>query len=263
MPPDPGTPADLPGDRLVFIDYPASRTETNRSWGTVLTDIAQHLPYSYGSMYWDSDLVTAGHETTHGINSDVRNYHSGTSRRANGFYVLEGRGVIVIEPDIRKSDANRFVPSILHASRWDLYMAGSASWDDTPTYIFDEWIAYTNGGAVGVDLVRSGLWTYGWRDGVAGQLEFTIYAIAVAMAVEAGDPDYWDSADGDQFRELVAWNARRAMRIFREGAVMPDFQYDEYDTYYENMRTHRDAAPIRDFVRRVWGDALVREIFEL
>jgi hypothetical protein len=50
-----------------------------------------------------------------------------------------------------------------------------------------------NGGAVGVDRVRAGLWNEDWQDGVMGPREFTVYAIAVAMAVEAGDPTYFAS----------------------------------------------------------------------
>ncbi|MCC7539695.1 MAG: hypothetical protein IT379_25965 [Deltaproteobacteria bacterium] len=259
VPPPPPPPA--PGDGLRFVRYDATRADEDPSWGSVLTDIAQHLPPDYGWMYWDSDLITAAHETTHGINSDIRNYHNDTGRRANGFYVLENRAVLIVEPAIRKSDANRFVPAALRGSRYDLYLEGSPDWDDTPTYLFDEWVAYTNGGAVGVDLVRSGLWTYGWRDGVAGQLEFTVYALAVAMAVEEGDATYWASPDGAQFREFVAWNARRAMTLYREGATFPDFAWDEQDSYYARMRTGEDAAAMRSFVERVWGAALAREIF--
>ena len=68
-----------------------------------------------------------------------------------------------------------------------LYQGGSTygnesgAWDDTPLYIFDEWISYMNEGAVGVDQVKAGKWNAGWRDAVAGVIDFNVYAIATAM----------------------------------------------------------------------------------
>ena len=238
-----------PGENVRFIAYEATRQQSHA--GAVLQDIITHLPPSYGSTYQDEDPITWGHETTHGINSDVRNYHNDTGVRANGFYVLQGRAALVEEPNIRKSDANRFVPALLRGSRYDLYLAGSQAWDDTPTYLFDEWVSYINGGEVGVDLVERGLWNRPWRDGVAGQLEFTVYALALAMAVEEGDPDYFQS--NTQFLEFLAWNVKRAMEVYRTGARFEEFAWERQDTYYDNLRSAPEAEPIRAFARRVFG----------
>ena len=131
----------------------------------------------------------------------------------------------------------------------------------TPLYVFDEWVAYTNGGEVGVDRVRSGLWREGWRDAVAGQLEFTVYAIATAMAVEAGDPTYFETYP--QFRQFLAWNARRAMDLYRAGAAMDEFVWDRQDLYYRAIRSSPDAEELRRFVRRIFGDAWAREVLGL
>jgi len=259
---DAGTPGGPgPGDGVRWIDWPEQHTADDAAWGSVLTDIVRHLPRSYGDTYFDSDRITHGHETTHGINSHVRNYLNDTGTRANGFYCLRDRAVVVVEPAIRKSRVAAYVPASLRGSRFDLYITGSSSWDDTPLYVFDEWIAYTNGGEVGVDRVRSGLWTEGWRDGVAGQLEFTVYAMALGMAVEAHDPDYFRT--NTQFRELLAWNARRAMRVFREGREMEVFRWDTQDAYYRALRESPDAEELRSFVRRTFGDAYARDVFEL
>lgn len=258
---DAGGPGGRPGDGVRWIDWPEQHTASGSGWGAVLTDIVRHLPRSYGDTYYDSDRITYGHETTHGINSHVRNYLNDTGERANGFYCLQDRAVVVVEPSIRKSRVAPYVPSGLRGSRFDLYITGSTSWDDTPLYVFDEWIAYTNGGEVGVDRVDRGLWAEGWRDGVAGQLEFTVYALALGMAVEEHDPAYFRS--NTQFRELLAWNARRAMEVFRRGRTMTEFQWDRQDAYYETLRTDPEAEAIRQFVRRTYGDAFARELLEL
>jgi hypothetical protein len=58
-------------DTLEFMDYPATRTPNRRNSGAVLEDIIAHLPSSYGQTYYDNDPITHGHETSHGIHSDI------------------------------------------------------------------------------------------------------------------------------------------------------------------------------------------------
>lgn len=264
-PPDTGSSPDATappsaGDPT-FIAWPSQHTRSNSAWGAELTDIIRHLPLSYGDTYADSDLVTYGHETTHGINSHLRNYRNMTGRRANGFYVMNDRGVIIVEPNIRKSAVAPYVPASLRGSRFALYVQGSSAWDDRPLYIFDEWVAYTNGSEVGVGLARAGLWRYGWRDAVAGTLEFVVYSMAVAMAVEAGDPTYFR---GDaQFRSFIQWNTRRAMTLYREGSASPHFRWDTQDNYLRALRTSPDAEALRTFIRRTFGRAWAAEVLGL
>lgn len=260
--PDPdGSTGPQPGDLVQFGTWPEQHNSSDSGWGPVLTDIVRHLPLSYGNTYYDPDRITHGHETSHGIHAHLRNYHNNTGQPANAFYVLEDRWALVIEPGIWKHDVAPYVPFSLRGFRYDLYITGQTAWDDTPLYVWDEWVAYANGGAVGVNLVNLGMWNQGWRDGVAGIVEFTVFAIALAMAVEVLDPVYFQN--NLQFREFLAWHARRAMEIFREGAAMSQFAWNEQDNYYNGIRNNADAADIRDFVRRVFGDQWAFEVLEL
>ncbi len=254
-PPPPPTPdaapTDEPGSNVDWLTFPKQQNLSDSSWGAVLTDIACHLPSEYGNMYYDSDKVTHGHETTHGINSHLRNNFNDTGQHANGFYVLGDKAAIVVEPDIWKHDVAQYVPSELRGPRFDLYITGSTAWDDTPLYVWDEWVAYTNGGEVGVNLVSSGLWSYGWRDAVMGQLEFTVYALALGMAVRDLDPTYFEN--NTQFREFMAYNMKRAMDVFRQGRVMSDFAWDTQDAYYDTLRNSEAAADLVMFARTTFG----------
>ncbi len=247
-----------PGENVEWLAFPATKTLSDGSWGPVLTDIENHLPSQYGTQYRDADKITHGHETSHGIHAHIRNYFNKTGKRANGFYALEDKGVLVVEPNMRKSAVAQFVPASLRGSRYSLYITGQTAWDDTPLYVWDEWNAYVNGGAVGTDLVKRGLWKGGWRDGVNGQLEFTVYAIATAMAVEKNDPTYLET--NAQFREFLAWNTRRAMTLYRVGAVMPDFKWAEQDAYYGKMKTSPDAEAWRAFARKLFGTSFTNEV---
>ena len=258
VPPPTGAP---PGTQVDFFTYASQHERVRTRWGDVLTDIVQHLPTTYGDTYADPDFVTYGHETTHGIHAHLRNNFDATGRATNAFYVLEGRAVFVVEPAIRKSEVAFFVPESLRGPRYELYVVGAGEREDSPLYIWDEWVAYTNGGAVGVDRVHAGLWTEGWRDAVAGPLELTVYAIAVAMAVEELDPVYF--REYRQFREFLAFHARRAMDIYREGAAMETFAAEEQETYLRALWESEDAEAMRAFVTRHFGSAWSREVLAI
>jgi hypothetical protein len=245
-----------PGDEVSFLDLKPFNSRTNSQWSPILTDIIQHEAPGDSNQY--DDKVTVAHETTHGINSYIRNHLNNTGKQANGFYVTGNKAVLIIEPNIYIHDVAPIVPQSLRGDRYSTYISGSSSWDDTPLYIWDEWVAYTNGGEAGVDLVNSGLWNDGWRDAVAGQIEFTVYAIATAMAVKNLDPNYFNT--NKQFKEFLAWNLKRSMESFLIGKEMPDFKWDKQDQYYQKLLTSADANALRQFVRDLFGAEWTKEV---
>jgi hypothetical protein len=243
--------AGVPGEHVQWLDWPTQQTRPEANLGTVLPDIVDHLPASYGTAYDDPDPITWAHETSHGIASELRNNHTSTQARANGFYCTSDKAGIIREPNMRKSEVARYVPALLQGPRFSTYITGQQAWDDTPTYVFDEWVAYTNGGATGVDLVDQNLWQGAWQDGVAGQLELSVYALALAMAVEQADPQYF--ASEAQFKEFLAWQAKRAMSIYARGSRLPAFAFTDEDAYFSTLQTAPSAEPIRAFARRLFG----------
>lgn len=239
----------LPGTGVVFIQLNAFNSRTNAKWAPVLKDIMNHEAPGDNDVY--DDPMTLGHETSHGIHSYIRNHLSTSTARHNGFYVLQNRAVLVKEPAIRKSVIGPYVPTSLRGDRYATYVTGQPSWDDTPLYIWDEWNAYVNGSEVGVNQVESNLWNRAWQDGVAGTLEFVVYALASGMAVKDKDPSYFQNET--QFREFLAWNIARSMTAFKKGSVMDAFKWARQDQYLQNLRTSADAAKMRDFARAQFG----------
>lgn len=226
-----------------FVQVPKYRTSED----SVLGDIISH---SRQSPHGNGDgRSTNAHETSHGIHSEVRNeYIRKLGRRVNAFYCLEGRAVVVDEPKMRKRDVVPFVPQSLRSIRFNLYLIGQTEWDDTPLYVCDEWQAYINGAACGVDDVQHGRHREGWTDGVFGTLEFSIYATALAMAVEKHDPDYWKN--NKQFRAYVQFALHESYRIYMIGSKMEQFKWDKQDALLERLRTSPDAAKMRDFLQK-------------
>jgi len=238
-----------PGAGLQFLTLKPFNSRTNPKWGPVLKDIVNHEAPGDSNPY--DDLVTVAHETTHGTHAYLRNQMYQPGKRLNAFYVLEDRAVALPEPAMRKSDVIPFIPRSLRGSKYATYIEGQTDWDDTPLYIFDEWVAYANGGAAGVDLVQRGLWKYGRRDAVSGQIEFAAYALATAMAIQARDPEYFSK--NPQFMEFVAWNMKRCMEGFRAGVQMPEFAQESQEKYYAALKGGADGESLRAFTRERFG----------
>lgn len=241
-----------PGSAVEFVHFATQKSATDPgTWGPTLTDIEGHLPTKYGSTYYDEDRVTHGHETTHGIDSELsNNYAPKDGKRYEAFYVLENRAVFVAQPNIKKSQVAAYIPEALRGTRYNLYVVGQTAFEDDPLYLWEEWVAYTNGGTVGVELQQLGKWTQGSRDAVAGPLEMSIYAIAVARAVEKLDPQYF--ATNKAFREFLAWNLWRAMKVFHIGRTYKEFQFASQKTLYDALLSEA-GKPIRDFITTLYG----------
>jgi hypothetical protein len=239
----------------VVPEFITVQKHRNSEEGTVYGDIISH---SKGAPFGDGSGRTANaHETTHGINSEIRNANQKQGKRVNGFYVLNGRGVVLEEPKIKMSNAVKFIPQNLRSYRYDLYMVKQLrDWNDTPTYICDEWVAYVNGGACGVDDVKKGKHKGGWTDAVSGCCDFSIYAIALAMAAKNDDPEYWKTYP--QFRNFMIWELKFAQKTFLEGRVMTEFKWDKQDKLLLEFLTSKEAEPMRQFCRDelqgVWID---------
>lgn len=258
LPPEPDKPKPRPEATPKFVTVSKYRSAGEE--GTVYADVISHSkepPYGDGG-----GRSTNVHETTHGVNSDIRNSHTQPGRRVNGFYVLEGRGVVIDEPKSKKSHADKFLPKSLRSYRYDNYIRGQRAWEDTPTYICDEWVAYVNGGKCCVEDVKKGRYKEGWRDGVSGCLDFSIYTIAMCMAVKEDDPDYWRT--NEQFRAFVVWELKRAHETYMEGHVMPQFKWEKQDALLKEFLTNPEAQAMRNFVAQelggVWLNTNVRAL---
>ena len=243
-------------DKVKFTDFQAQKG-ANPQIGGVLSDIESHLPSKYGGMYRDSDKITWAHETTHGINSHLRNNYNSTPTE-QGFYTGNNKAVMIEEPRIKKSSVDRFIPPSLKNGTSQMYVRGQRAFENQPNYILDEWTSYTNGGAAGVDLAKNGQWRGGNRDGVRGQLEFTAYAFSLGMAVEKQDPSYFKN--NDQFKNFLGWHGLKAMDGFREGQKVSQFNMGSQDQFLDRFRNSPDAKPLRDFIVRNYGEEYLQRL---
>ncbi len=218
-------------------------SKPNLKFGNVLSDIRSHI--NDGGYYNDSDLITAAHETTHGINSNVRNeLYDG--KAINAFYCLDGKACVLNEPKTRIEKVAKNVPVSLRGGVYKLYLVEQAAsgWGDRPLYILDEWVSYTNGSAARKDLQISSR-----AETVKYMFEFNIYVLTLLMVIENEELSY----DVEDLNNFVRWNIERSMSIYDEEK--------EAKEYLEMFRNVSDAESLRVFVKKRYGNSWSKKYF--
>lgn len=241
---------DLP----TFITWPPVRSVPTEVLGKVLADIESHMPA--GHAYRDADKITWGHETTHGINANVR---MGKTPKQNGFYLLDNTAILIDEPSTTIRQVAQVVPLVLRGKVYKLYLIDQArsvmhfpgetpwgkvfplyayygsgefgSWNNRPLYLMDEWVAYANGTEIRLDL---GI--VDRAETVEYMLEFSAYCLCLGISAATDDP---------QFLNFMAWHFNRCMILFLRSKNLGDISRAE--KYLGILRTHPTAQPLRDF----------------
>jgi hypothetical protein len=272
-PPPDEPPVPLPPPPKVepqWTHWPRVRQVNNPSLGKVLQDIDSHMPQ--GHRYSASNKITWAHETTHGINANIRNAQPNASG-VNGFYALEDRAVVIEEPRTTISKVAPLVPQKLRGVSYNLYLVKQQSgWNDRPLYLFDEWTAYTNGSECGRELNGQG-----WYFELLQAHEFNVYCMCLAKLVKETCPQY----DDRQLKAYMMFNVERTFRL-AEPAPKRDVLRDPFDhhmnitllsfpdddnptqkalEYVNKVRTLHEAEELRAFARQYFGPEWCKRIY--
>lgn len=191
------------------------------------------------------DRGTNAHENIHMINS----YYSNKTRgRKRAFYIPgEAKVFYTDKPNLLKSDVGKFVPQSVRGNRYNLYIKGSPAWNDTPTYIMDEWVAYIGGGMVAVEDHYNGI-NKDNSDRVCGPLEFSVYSVALCMAIEEKDNKFWN--ENKPFRDFVGKMLLKSHMVFNRGKDVEAFRSSSQGRILNNLRTSEDCKQMRSFMKR-------------
>lgn len=226
---------------LVLVDLPTYRViePTNLIYSQVLSH-SKTAPFGD-----DHGRSTNVHETVHGINNQLRNHYKQTLKKnINGFYAGDGKGVIILNPNITMRDIIPYIPSVVRGYRYKLYFIDQiGAWNDVPTYPMDEWTAYIAGAECAVDD-RSHKIILEKSDYVSGSLEFSIYCTALCMAVADRDREYW--SDNEQFKNAIQYFLIKSEKIFFEGR--DHFPSQQQDKLLDALRNHDDTKDMRTFL---------------
>jgi len=228
---------------LNFIKIPAYRTIEDN--GSIYKDVLEHSKQKpFGD---DGGRNINVHETVHGIHSDYRNqYYRELKYPLNALYCLNGNIVLVREPNITMRHVIKYIPKKLQSYRYELYFIKQLpDWNDAPTYILDEWIAYILGSKCAVEDHKKSINTHK-SDAISGCLDFSIYATAFAMAVKNHDPEYWERYP--EFKEIIRYHLIQAEKTLGEGLDIREFNSEGQDALYNNLLYDADSQDIRNFL---------------
>ena len=227
-----------------FITVPKYRTIEDS--GLIYKDVLEHSKQKpFGD---EAGRNVNVHETAHGIHSDLRNEYERQIKEynLNAFYCLDGNAILLKEPKVTIRHVVKYVPIKLQSYRWNLYFVDQLKdWDDKPTYILDEWVAYILGSMCAVDDHQKKIITHK-SDAVSGCLDFSIYATALAIAVKNHDPTYWNNYP--DFKAMIKYHLIQAEKTLGAGLDIEAFNSAKQDELYYNLLYHDSASEIRQFL---------------
>ena len=262
---DGGVTGPWPGSNLVILPFAVQKQASGAGWGDG-AHRHRHVtcPTTYGTQYdVPDDFVAWGDVGTLGIDSYLRIYQNVTGQRANGFYLMKDRFALVVEPPTtRVTSVAPYVPASLRGSRFQSYLVDQATtWDDTPTFILDQWNCETNGSEVAVELAKAGSFPAPTRRRVG---RARIHRVLAGARPRGRDPRR-DVTLQPTRNFANSWRGKpeRAMGLYRAGAVLPSLAAATQDAYYAAWKTSADGKALRNFARRTWSAAYVTKVFEI
>lgn len=228
-----------------MVDVPQFRNIEGAT--TVYGDVLSHsADPPFGDAHGRS---TNTHETAHGIAAWLRMRHYDKNNRINAVYYGSGKGILWREPSFKLQDVAQKIPASLRSYRYPTYFQSQiAAWNDTPTYVLDEWVAYIWGGQCAVDDKKRGINNN--SDAVSGCLDFSIYAASFCMVLAEKD-----GVAFQQYKIPVKNLLGRAERTFFEGKNM--FPSEKQELLLQSLRQSPDAAGVRKFLMQEFDGAFV------
>lgn len=209
---------------------PCKPRETFRS--VLLTDLESQVPASVGTKYRAEAPITHGHEATHAINDRL------SKPGHQALYLLNKQYVSFPIPNLKLEDVQKHVPELLQMHRYHTYVVKQStvryeningqttlifSHNKNPLYLLNEWVAYNNGAAVGIELAGLGIFPQFCNDLLLAPLEMSSYVLALCCAIKEKDPTYWRNAA--DFKIFVKNELKRAFKLYADGQKFEKFQW--------------------------------------
>jgi hypothetical protein len=156
------------------------------------------------------------------------------------FYVLRDCAIILQkEPQTTLSEIARSIPQSLRGDVYRIYLIEQQRWwNNDPEYVWDEFVAYTNGSEA-----RRQLCIVGRAESVKYMLEFVVYSTCVAKSANSNDK---------QTRLFLMWNIERAMKIYKQSGMS--------SSYLQKLRTMPDAKDLREYMRSYYEKGWCQEV---
>lgn len=207
-----------------------------------LDDIVNHA--TYNKVYYSKDSITYAHEYTHYVNSEYRQKYNTWWTNTNAFYVLDDTVCVVREPVFTLKDMALKIPTELRGDSYNLYLIQQTKyWNTQPLYIVDEWVCYTNGAMVGLELRQYDR----FQQSLASSLEFMTYSLVLCQ--------YHADYDLIQF---IKWHGKRCHTLYLKAKDINLIQ-----PKHEIWQKIINQESLRKFIVRHFGPKWYSEIFRI
>lgn len=222
-----------------WTNYPPKNTTQRKS---ILTDVISHA--GKGESYTTNDQCTVVHETTHGICKRKETEY--------GFYCLENRMCYVSDVNTTLATIAEQVPPSLRGQSYDLYLKKQQYYfNNDPIYLFDEWVAYTNGSACIIELTQQNKYREQRWDTILFMREFDVYALTLAYVTKPTD---------EQFKNFLGWQLERTATLYNEARKYPNLTHSYQENWLKKLRTSPDAEKLRQFTRDYLGKEWTKRV---
>jgi hypothetical protein len=163
------------------------------NYDSVLVEIESRMPTQH--IYRDNDKITHAHETTHGLNSRLRNA-AGANMNAAYFTKTNGMYFCMGEPNgITLTQIASKIPNDMRDSTYQLYLVDQArSWNNQPLYMVDELSAYYNGSLYGIDVRYQNLGVR-VQGSIANTMKFLYYTVVLCELLRTTTPSFMGVMD--------------------------------------------------------------------
>ena len=202
-----------------------------------------------------TDAMTGTHEMEHDVNSRLRNEKG--VQGYWGFYTGNNEAVYIKQFDESKVNLDALreeIPQSLRGSRYNTYIA-----QDKYEYIVAPGGTVTRGNKINsLYSIFDESWTYHMGSqaaletgsgSVTGLSDTTAFALASAKVIYEKDPNYWNSADGTQFKGFLKQTIQQNMDLLKQGISTGKIDNVEQQRIFANLRTSPDAEKLRQFTR--------------
>jgi len=247
--------------------FPGYGSATGSQLKGKILDVANHVGGIQG--HWSIYMTESGagsiHELTHGANATANNAidRPGT----NAMYCLNNWVAVLKEPNFNRKIVSRYIPHSLRGNKFDLYVNSGPERPGGPLYLYNEWIAYTNGAIYSIDLSeQAGCYNDCEEvDWVMAPIELGVYCIATLRATGDHDKDYtYVKIHGEDLRDFTRWNLERTFNAYKDARRNHPHLGGSYpQDYHRKLLMNPDAEDLRRFIKLLFGEEWAIEVMEI
>jgi hypothetical protein len=201
----------------------------------VLNDLEQHMPPEH--IYRDNDRITWAHETTHGLNAEIRNRYQ---YKHNCYYVMNSKYVALPPCKLSLQGIKSVVPDfVMKDTKYLNFYFDNHTWDNAQ-YILEEWSAYINGACAYNEIKpqQSG------ESEVVFMLMFNVYTMYISL----NEPN-------KEINNFIKYQTLRSRSVFLAS------KSQDAEVFWKKVSHGTEYQGLRDVIGQKWGKEWMKVLF--